>query len=234
MPAVPKLIADVFEPRFGRPCQVSQIDELDSQLRRVRFSGRALQGLSFRPGQEIEFRVDATAFRHYTPSAYDPVTGAFDVVFYLHDGGPGSRWAARLAVGDHARLLGPGGRFGLGYAATHVLVGDETCLGLFTALASSVAPAHRVTGAIEVASGRDHWPALAGAPVDAVHRTVRGAALRSWLAAAALDPRDMMMMIYVAGHADTVGMLRDVLRAQGWPRSAIRTKPYWADGKRGL
>lgn len=231
MPAVPKLLADIFEPRVGRRCHVARVDVLDSKLRRVRFAGAALQDLAFRSGQEIEFRVDATAFRHYTPVSYDPVAGSADVVFYLHDHGPGARWVRELRVEDQALLIGPGGRFTLAaVASTHILLGDESCLGLFGALAA-VAP--HVTGAVEVEPGCEGWPELAGVPLAAVTRTTRGAALRAWLDAAKLVP-DHDTAIYLAGHAASITMLRDLLRARGWARSAIRTKPYWADGKRGL
>lgn len=169
MPAVPTLIADLFEPCVGRKCRVSRVDLLDARLRRIQFAGAARQGLAFRPGQEVEFRVDDPAFRHYTPVAYDRAAGTADIVFYLHDTGPGSRWVRELA----------------------------------------------------------------SVPLGAVTRTSRGQALHAWLDAAKLAPNGDTA-IYLAGHAASISLLRDNLRDRGWPRSVIRTKRYWADGKRGL
>lgn len=232
MPAVPKLLADLVEPRFARPCRVERLDVLAPALLRVRFAGRGLAGLNYRPGQEVEFRVDDTAFRHYTPSAYDRTAGALDVIFYLHDRGPGSRWAGALRAGQDVRLLGPGGRFVLSRAPRHIFLGDETCLGVFHALARA-APSDAI-GAIEVDPGAEHWPVVAEVPLVAATRTTgRGSGLAAWLAREALVPDDTTT-IYLAGHADTIAELRAELRARGWSRSAIRTKPYWADGKRGL
>ena len=40
---------------------------------------------------------------------------------------------------------------------------------------------------------------------------------------------------YLAGEARTIQMLRRHLVAErGWPRQAIRTKPFWAPGKTGM
>jgi NADPH-dependent ferric siderophore reductase len=233
MPALPRLLADLVEPRFARACRVTGVEELAPRLRRVRFSGLELCKLPFRPGQEIEVRVDATAFRHYTPADYDAGRGSMEVVFYLHGGGPGSRWANDLRVGRAARLLGPGGRFGLADSRTHVFLGDETCLGLFAILARSAPATHRITGAIEVDAGCEHWPKLVDAPLEAVTRATRGAALHGWLERARLAPEGDAT-IYLAGHARSIAALRDTLRWWGWPRGAIRTKAYWADDKRGL
>ncbi|MEM6995397.1 MAG: siderophore-interacting protein [Myxococcota bacterium] len=146
MPELPGLLADLLEPRFAREARVVAIEELTGRFRRVRFAGEALRGVAFRPGQEIEFRVTRTAFRHYTPAAFDPVDGTVDVVFFVHGLGPGSAWSSALTVGQPVRVLGPGGRFGLRDARRHIFVGDETTLGLFTALQEGSS----VDGTIEV------------------------------------------------------------------------------------
>lgn len=40
---------------------------------------------------------------------------------------------------------------------------------------------------------------------------------------------------YVAGEARTCQLVRDFLvRERNWPRTSIKTKPFWAPGKRGL
>ncbi|MBX3161871.1 MAG: siderophore-interacting protein [Deltaproteobacteria bacterium] len=232
MPALPKLLADLVEPRFARACRIAHIERLAQRLHRVRFEGPELRDLSFRPGQEVEIRVDATSFRHYTPARYER-GGAIEVLFYLHGFAPGTTWVRGLEVGAAARLLGPGGRFALADARTHVLLGDETCLGLFAALAAAAPITQHVRGAIEVDPACEDWPRRAGVALDAVTRYVRGASLGSWLERASLDPASDTA-IYLAGHAATIRRLRDQLRTAGWRGGAIRTRPYWADGKRGL
>lgn len=232
MPEMPAFLANVLEPRFARAARVTQVDELAPRLRRVRVQGEALRGVAFRPGQEVEFRVSERAFRHYTPASFDEKDGAMDIVFYLHGQGPGSAWAASLRSGQAVGVLGPGGSFGLQDAARHVLLGDETALGLFACLAR--ASAGRCSGAVEVEPGGNSWPQLVDLALPAVDRTrVRGDALLRWVDAAGPTPSGDVCF-YLAGHADTILRLRQQLTARGWPRRSIRTKPYWADGKRGL
>lgn len=233
MPEIPAFLADAFAPRFARPSRVERIETLSSNIRRIRFALAPAERLRFCPGQEVEFRVGATSFRHYTPSELDPIAGRLEVIFYLHGSGPGSAWAAALRPGDPAPLLGPGGRFKLDEdAASHLLLGDETCLGLFCALCAA-APGS-VRGAIEVDAINEGVPRALGLPLDAVVRDAsapRGAALRAWLRRASPSGGTA----YLAGHAQSIAALRQQLTEKhGYTRRSIRTKAYWADGKRGL
>jgi NADPH-dependent ferric siderophore reductase len=263
MPAIPAMIADFVEPRFARKCRVDAVEWLAPTLRRIRLAGPALADLGVLPGQEVQFRVDATAFLHYTPSAYDR-TGALEMLVFLHHRGPGSRWCEQLVEGRTVSLLGPGGRFRLADARTHVFLGDETCLGLFAALSAQASATATITGAVEDEPMALDWPALANVALPAVVREARrGWALLAWLRTARLAP-DPQTAIYLAGHAQTIGLLRDDLRTRlgtratrrragsrcrvaagrgsrrrprAGPvaaRSLIHTKPYWSDGKRGL
>jgi NADPH-dependent ferric siderophore reductase len=135
MPELPAFLANVLEPRFARPAEVTDVDVLAPRLRRVRLAGDALRRVSFRPGQEVEFRVSERAFRHYTPASLDAARGTLDVVFFTHGGGPGSTWASALERGRRVNVLGPGGGFGLRDARRHVFLGDETALGAFACMA---------------------------------------------------------------------------------------------------
>jgi NADPH-dependent ferric siderophore reductase len=232
MPEMPAFLANVLEPRFARRTQVVEVKQLAEQLKHVRFEGEALRGVPFKPGQEIEFRVSERAFRHYTPSAMDTARGTVDVVFYLHGKGPGSAWASALAVGQSANVLGPGGRFELQPVKRHVFLGDETTLGLFACMAKDAAG--HVTGAVEVEAGNEHWPSMTGLSLPAVvRRGEHGEALLEWLRAHA-GPEAGDTCFYLAGHTASIVRLRSELLALGWSRRQLLTKPYWADGKRGL
>jgi NADPH-dependent ferric siderophore reductase len=235
MPEMPAFLANVLEPRFARAAQVLEVEELAPRLRRIRFGGKALQGLSFRAGQEIEFRVSERSFRHYTPSAYDRDAGSIDVVFFLHGKGPGSRWASALIVGSNANVLGPGGRFGLDPSSRHhVLVGDESALGLFACLSAGRSDVEAV---VEVEQGAEGWPHLVGLGPSAhvTRHGSRGDALREWLSGRRLASTPTPeTTVYLAGHAQTIARLQKELTTGGWGRAQLRTKPYWADGKRGL
>lgn len=228
MPQLPAFLTPLTR-LFGAPAEVAAIADLGPWLRRVRFTGEALAHKPWRPGQDVEFHVGDGAMRHYTPADWDSERGSFSVVFHLHGHGPGSRWAAGLAVGDAVRVLGPGGRHGMVAAQRHLIVGDETALGLAYALhAAQPAASHAV---FEVDD--DAAAARALLPfATVVHRAGgRGDALAAALRAAA-RPGDVA---YLVGHAATMQRLRrlwiDELRL---PASAARVKAYWADGRRGL
>lgn len=233
MPEMPAFLANFLEPRFAKVAHVCEVADLAPRLRRVRFAGAALRGISFRAGQEVEFRVSERAFRHYTPASFDPQQGTFDVLFFLHGNGPGSAWAKALQQSQPVNVLGPAGGFHLVQeAATHVFLGDETSLGVFRAMRTATAA--RVTGAVEVDAGADDWTALSQLDLPAVTRDgQRGGALRRWLEGFAEAPSDRVAF-YLVGHAATIVELRAALLKRGWPRRAIHTKAYWADGKRGL
>nr|AYM52827.1 FAD-binding 9 siderophore-interacting domain protein [Myxococcus fulvus] len=235
MPEMPAVIANTLMPWFAKPSQVARVETLAPRLRRVRFEGESLRGVTYEPGHEVEFRVSPTAFRHYTPSWVDPGHGVMEVVFYLHGQGPGSEWAAGLKPGDTADILGPGGRLGVDEEApAHLFLGDETCLGLFQAMIRSLSSPLRMLGAIEVEPGAEDWLARAGVPLTAVPRKAgkpRGEALREWLSRNVLAGATC----YLAGHAGSIVMLRqELLERHGFTKRALRSKAYWADGKRGL
>ncbi|NTX54999.1 siderophore-interacting protein [Myxococcus sp. CA039A] len=235
MPEMPAVLANTLMPWFAKPSHVARVETLAPRLRRVRFEGESLRGVVHEPGQEVEFRVSETAFRHYTPSMMDPVTGAMEVVFFLHGQGPGSAWAEALQPGDTADILGPGGRLGVDEEApAHVFLGDETCLGLFQAMIRALPSPLRLLGAIEVEPGAEDWLERVGVPLTAVtreHGQPRGEALRAWLGRNVLPGATC----YLAGHAGSIVTLRkELLERHGVSRRSVRSKAYWADGKRGL
>ncbi len=235
MPELPAFLSKRMEGWFARPARVVAVEDIAPGLRRVRFEGAALRGVKYSPGQEIEFRVSETAFRHYTPAILDAERGLLEVYFYLHGLGPGSAWASQLDEGMGANVLGPGGGITLDpNARTHILLGDETCLGLFTALTRALPKSVTVAGAVEVNEGSEKWPALTGLPLDSALRNgaARGQALASWVERS-LPASDAV--VYLAGHASSIVALRKLLvEKRSFHRSQIRTKPYWADGKQGL
>jgi NADPH-dependent ferric siderophore reductase len=233
MPELPVFLANAVEPWFAKPAIVQHVEDLAPRLRRVRFKGEALKGGAFHAGQEIELRVSETAFRHYTPSRFDPLTGELEVIFYLHDKGPGSRWAQRLSPSQAVGVLGPGGGFGLDKSATkHLFLGDETCLGLFSAMIGAAPAGSTCYGAVEVEPHAAKWTSLLGLPLDAeIRRLAHGEALLGWLELLKLKPS----AVYLAGHAQSIARLRSLLTEKfNISRRIIHTKAYWADGKQGL
>lgn len=234
MPELPRVLADIFTAPFNRPIQVAKVVDLDEKLRRVHFRGSSLKGLSFRPGQEIEFRVSDTSFRHYTPASLDPEKETLEVIFFLHGLGPGSAWAKSLQQDQTVNLLGPGGKFCLRPGGRHLFLGDESTLGLFQALQH--AAKDKITGILETDASQKHWPNLLGLrSLKSVQRGAEhGQALLAWVEQHFASQHHDDSQYYIVGHAQSVVSLRRALKAKGCKRSQIHTKIYWASGKRGL
>lgn len=235
MPELPKLLADWFTLPFRRPVEVVSIETLAVDLIRVKVSGQSLVGVRCIPGQEVEFRVSETSFRHYTPSLFNSERGEMELVFFLHDKGPGSSWARGLKVGDSIDVLGPGGKFGLSDSAgAHVLFGDETVLGLCEHLER--ASGSKLCGAIELEADRLDWPSALGLKrVESVTRLAkRGQALAQWGEKHFKERGSSETHYYLVGHAQSIVEIRKALVAAGCKKRQIRSKAYWADGKRGL
>lgn len=232
MPELPAFLADLIEPRFARRATVAMVLDLAPRLRRVRFQCDALRGSRVLPGDEVEFRVSDRAFRHYTVARFDVLTGTFDVVFFLHGGGPGSSWAAALRTGQSLSVLGPGGGLEPTEAPRRVFLGDETALGLFACLFES--DERGWAGAIEAGPEAGQLPTLVELGLLGISRSDRrGDALGAWLEQSSFGgARDTAF--YLAGHAGSVSRLRRWLLASGVPRRNLRCKAHWADGKRGL
>lgn len=229
MPQLPVFLAQPMARWFGHAVEVSRVEEHGAWLRRVSFAGDAIRGRGFRAGQEVEFHVGDGAFRHYTPSAWDAAAGRFEVVFHLHGRGPGSVWASGLRVGDAAHAMGPGGRFGLVAGVRHLLVGDETAIGVCMAIQASVQAASVCL--LEV----DEDVAAVQRLVPGARVVTRGAERSEALAEALRATARAGDVLYLAGHVGTIQRLRRLwIRELGLPASAVRTKGYWADGRRGM
>lgn len=114
MPSMPKWLGDFSEKVFKnayRETVVTQTEYYDEKLKRVRYQGEDLKKVDWIPAQEIEFRINDTDYRHYTPSCWNKEKGYVDVIFYLHGRGVGSLWADSLKEGDSVMIIGPGGKF---------------------------------------------------------------------------------------------------------------------------
>lgn len=231
MPTLPAPLASRAERWFGHPVTVTAAESLSPNLRRITFSGEAMRDRSWRPGDEVQFRVADRHLRHYTPTRFDAQNGVFEMIIFIRPGGPGSTWAAGLRPGDRVSVIGPNS--GLRYRADHqpLLVGDATTIGLFHALTQASA-GQPTAGAIEVpeadrAATTEIAPHLTILP----ERSEPGDALLAW----AREFTDTgAQRAYLAGHAQTLQQLRTILRTRGITRDRIVTKAFWATGRAGL
>jgi NADPH-dependent ferric siderophore reductase len=231
---------------------VSEIEALTPRMRRIRFSGPRLQGLTWTPGQHIRLQVAGLgesflrlrpndALRTYSIFDADPDVGTLDIVMFDHDGDPkvvtpARRWATAVEIGDQVHITRPQGNFVLNNNAPyHVFAGEETASVAFAAMLRSLQPSAEVHGVIEAAADTDH---LAPArPLTRVERGDASAANSVVLADGlrALRLPDHPGVAYLAGEARTIQTLRKILMTErGWGRRQIRTKPFWTPGHTGM
>jgi NADPH-dependent ferric siderophore reductase len=231
---------------------VSEIEQLTPRMRRVRFGGPRLQGLTWTPGQHIRLQVAGLgaavlrlhphdALRTYSIHDADPDAGTLDIAMLDHDGDPSSgspaqQWASAISVGDQARMSRPQGNFVIrDDAPYHVFAGEETASVAFAAMLRSLPPTAEVHGVVEGATQADHL-SLAR-PLTKVERGGAAAADSAVLIEAlrALRLPEHPGVAYLAGEARTIQAARRVLITErGWHRRDIHTKPFWTPGRRGM
>ncbi len=231
---------------------VSEIERLTPRMRRIRFSGPRLRGLTWTPGQHVRLQVESLresvlrmhpypVLRTYSIYDVDPDLGALDIVMVDHDGEPkgatpARRWVMATAVGDHARITRPQGKLVIRHDAPyHVFAGEETASVAFAAMLRSIRPAAEVYGVVEAATDTDHLPLAA--PLTRIERGDAPAANSAVLADAlrSLPLPDHSGSAYLAGEARTIQTLRKILITErGWDRRQIRTKPFWTPGRAGM
>lgn len=215
-------------------------------MRRIRIEGDAVGRLAWTPGQHLRVHVtDTSNPRNWlrprdllrTYSVWHRDADGLEVCALEHDGtaGPGARWARSLSVGDPVAFGGPEGRFVLGDGAHHVFAGEETAAVAFGAMLQALPATVPVFGVIEVNEPGDRLPLPR--ELDWQYRHGKPAAASQSLLAAftRLSLPAEPGIAYLAGEARTIQLLRrHLVSDRGWPRQAIRMKPFWTPGKRGL
>jgi NADPH-dependent ferric siderophore reductase len=158
----------------------------------------------------------------------------------LHGLGPGSRWAARCAVGDPVEISRSRALpIALDRSAeAHLLFGDETSIASAEALIRALPAEAVLLACFEVTSMECRWPKPEVArpeKVRWVHRAGRpGSALVSWLARQSL-PAANSTTAYVTGEAWLCAMVHaHLVRDRGFPTGAVRAMPYWKTKSRSI
>jgi NADPH-dependent ferric siderophore reductase len=206
------------------------------RLLSVTIAAESLAGFVFEPGADVAIRLprdggDADE-RHYSVWK-STAEGQLDVCIVLHRLGPGSRWAARCAVGDRVEIS----RYRAlpialdRSAEAHVFFGDETSIASAEALIRALPAGTVVLACFEVASMDHRWPAGEVVRLEAIRWVDRagrpGSALVSWLAGQSL-PSTNSTTAYVTGEAWLCAMVHaHLVRDRGFFAGAVRVMPYW-------
>lgn len=238
MPKIPKWLGDTMETVFSAMMHkaiVEDITFLDDKLINVRFAGD-FQKIKFVPGNVVEFRINETEYRHYTPAFFDSEKGICDILFYLHGKGPGSMWASTLKKANRINLIGPGGKLSYNpQSKYHLFFGDETSLSVFTCLKEIINENDQnYLCILELEDEHRHWPELTGLSADVVSKSPDDPAREAILYLDGLQDLWDDATFYLTGNAKSIQAFRKALIARHIKSSQIRTEPYWADGKTGL
>jgi NADPH-dependent ferric siderophore reductase len=224
---------------------VTAIAPVSAHLRRIRIEGDDVARLAWVPGQQVRVHVtdllDPHSWRRprdilrtYSVWRYD---GALELCVLDHEtGGPGARWARELRVGQPVTFGRPEGSFVLrDDLPYHVFAGEETAAVAFGSMLAALPAGTPAYPLLEVGTAADRLPMDRDVPW--LYRDGRPAAASASLLEAArrLELPNEPGAVYLAGEARTVQWLRrHFVTERGWPRQNVRTKPFWAPGKRGL
>lgn len=241
--------------RWLSEATVEHVERVTSRMRHVRVQGDDLVGLDWTPGQStrvvfhdpthlgvwLSFRQLRDAARSYSIWDYDRDAGRYDLMVLEHDGdgpGPGATWARTVRPGDPVLLSSLEGRFVARVpSAYHLFVGEETAAVCFGAILRALPATERVHGVIEAEATQGHLALPRDAELVRVERGGADPSPSRTLVDAlrALDLPAHPGTAYLAGEARTIqAARRHLMDDRGWPRTAIRSKPFWAPGKRGL
>jgi NADPH-dependent ferric siderophore reductase len=220
-----------FEP--GRVCAARL---LSPKIRNVTITAESLAGVTFEPGAEVAIQLprgDGGADERHYSVWKSSAQGTLDLCVVLHELGPGSRWAARCAVGDRVEISRSRTiPIALDRSVeAHLFLGDETSIAAADSLIKTLPAEAGVLACFEVASMNHRWPECEVARPEEIHWVDRagrpGSALVSWLARQEL-PFANSTTAYVTGEAWLCALVHaHLVRERGFPAGAVRAIPHW-------
>ncbi|MGC1550270.1 MAG: siderophore-interacting protein [Rhodanobacter sp.] len=220
-----------------KQARVVGAEPLAEGFRLITLESPEFRGLHWVPGQKVQIAMgSAFVARTFTPIEWDAAAGRTRILGYAHGSGPGSAWVCDTRLGDECDVFGPRASLDVSHsAATRVVFGDETSIGLAYALSRhfSGSPLQCLLEVNTVANTRDVLTRLDLGGVELFERTENDAHLED-------IERGLPALVatgatfVLTGKASSIQRLRRALKALGVPAPRLMTKPYWAPGKAGL
>ncbi|MEO3796861.1 siderophore-interacting protein [Nonomuraea sp. B10E15] len=235
--------------KYAMEGTVTVAEQVTPAMRRIRLETDQPIAFPYTPGQHIRIQLKdplsmsgilrpAETLRTYTIWDLDPGRTAIELRVHLYAGdGIGLTWARAARPGDRTTFWWPQGDLSIRESAYHVFIGEETASAAFGPMIRALETSAQVFGVLESETPEHDLPLPGAPPLRRVHRHGAPAIASPVLLAAAaeLDLPGNAGAAYVAGEARTCQLVRDFLvRERNWPRTSIKTKPFWAPGKRGL
>ncbi len=227
---------------------ILETERIAARTIRIRIGGPELHALNWIPGQQIRVITGDSdtgnplsvlgELRTYSVWHHDPEAGELHLCVLDHGDGPGARWARTARVDQPVRFRGPEGAFTLrDDAPYHLFAGEDTAAAAFGPMLRALPDDARVYGAIETATPEDRLPLPRTTELTHPLRGTTSAAASQTLLTAVrdLDLPPTPGTAYLAGEARTIQLItKHLVHDRHWPRRAIRTKPFWTPGKRGM
>lgn len=214
-----------------RELQVTQVEILSPNVRRICLGGSELQGFTSL-GFDDHIKLiwpgegDAVLMREYTPRAYDAANGQLVLEFAMHEQGLATDWAAQAYPGVGLKIAGP--RSSMLIPADfdwHVLIGDETALPAIARRLDELPAATRVIVFAKTADARDQRQFTSQANLE-VHWFADDAVLLAALAAYHFPSGEGF--VWGAGEYHTIQAMQSLLaQEKGIAAEALRLSAYW-------
>jgi NADPH-dependent ferric siderophore reductase len=234
MPKSPRIIGNLFESAMGRRAQVLEVHQPAPGFLQIELTAEAPPG-GWHPGHEIQFRVAPTLGRRYTVRTTSATTiDQIGILAATEASGPGSTWLQGLRAGQDITLLAGRHRPIPPVGINRLYLGDSCSIGTFDAYtqgdpAPIVVAEVSETALTTLTPRRPQYRFVPRAKSP-------GDGLQVWLEDALrtgeLAHLDGALLL---GHARSIQRQRNALvESETMTRRAISTRPYWADGKKGL
>ncbi len=241
MPKIPKIIGNFLEHNFSKlfiKATITNKIYLSESLLLVRFEGE-FERINFEVGQAILVRIDETQYRNYSPSLWKSDLDFFEVIFHIHQKGPGSDYLIQLPIGEVISLSVPrGSKVYKPESTKHFFFGDDTCIGFYNSLKKEIEnDGHLYAGILEIEAESRVYVEERYKHIKMVEKSINPGEnalkmLNSFFKQFWDDFNDATF--YLMGNAKSIQLIQRKLRNQGIPKSQIITQPFWVEGKIGL
>lgn len=242
MSKTPTLLANYVEAQ-AHEATVGANEVISPGLRRLVLRCRDFASATIEPCDVTAFRVSRNEFRHYTPALIEG--DALTIIVQRHDhpgSTPGHDLVEGWVEGDAVKVCRWSSARAFTWAAGEgrpsVLLGDATVISLALCMAERAARDGRDVVTVLEVPEPDVDATRALVPEATVLPAVEtpGAVLDAWIRANVEALRVLPDPVaYLAGNGPAIQRQRTLLRdVVGLDRKAVRTQPYWAEGKAGL
>lgn len=227
MPSAKGLLLSAVGKLVLRDTKVTSVVELTPTLRTITLEGAGLRDVAWTAGDKIQVLLSSLDVRTYTPIEWS--AGVTRLVVYDHGDSPGASWSRRVKAGEACRFIGPQRSLQRHAGKPAVVFGDETSIGVVTALAREP----DLTAVLEVSSPEHVTAAFAALGTTANILCIARSAGDAHLAECAIKLAELRgAELMLTGRAQSIRVVQAKLKASGVRSEA--NKAYWSVGKTGL